>query len=695
MENELKILGRKICIDDRYYRVISIHEDLVTLCMLNTNKIIITYHNHLELRSQIRNHTIQLIDETINVIDISKMSDDEKFDYENKREFIAEFMRLYWPISSQITAKIKKPDFKILLEHHKLSNSTAWRLIRKYLQSGMQEISLIDQRRHRSPMSKPYNYTKKTGRPRSDKMIYGVAITPDVLRHFEEACNMYKTHKEATYFHAYLYMLDKHYSKTYGRDLVHVSASEKPTYRQFQHYISTRITKEEKDVQKMGRALARNDKRVLQSSARSGITRPGQLVEIDALEMDLTIVGTLDRGQYVGKPIVYMMVDVYSGAITAISVSFENNSIIGLTNLFINQFIDKHDYVKKFGIENFNEDLWPSEFIPEEVRCDRGADFKSDIFGQICKNLNIKRTLVTGATGSYKPFVEKKFGLLQQFLRPIAEHKGIVSRRYGDKSKQEATLTIEGFEKVLIEFVLYHNNKYNSYYQENISMLKDEDFDKTPASIWKFGSQINQPMMITQSNRKQYLYNLLLPKTAKLSRDGITYKWLKYMPTDKTTLKKMYSIQNKRISIDIRIDPRDVSTIYYLIDEMPIIAKINDQIPGMVDYMGMSWKEYEEYLQKRRKMDNIGKERNRITSANLSKICYKIFDEFQNDRHANTNDVRNKREIEKKFNNHKNRISRYIGDDAQNEKIMIESNEKIQQIPEQFKANLNFDIVDE
>ena len=73
------------------------------------------------------------------------------------------------------------------------------------------------------------------------------------------------------------------------------------------------------------------------------------MVEIDACEADVSLVSELDPDQAIGRPIVYFMIDVYSRIILAVSVAFDNNSILGITNLFLNLADDKQEYCKIHG----------------------------------------------------------------------------------------------------------------------------------------------------------------------------------------------------------------------------------------------------------------------------------------------------------------------------------------------------------
>lgn len=112
--------------------------------------------------------------------------------------------------------------------------------------------------------------------------------------------------------------------------------SQRPTYNQFYYYCSKHITEQEKDLIKTSAAEQRNNKRLLTSDSLHGVYGPGDMVEIDACEADVSLVSSADSNKTIGRPIVYFMIDVYTRAIIAMSVAFDNNSILGVTNLFLN-----------------------------------------------------------------------------------------------------------------------------------------------------------------------------------------------------------------------------------------------------------------------------------------------------------------------------------------------------------------------
>lgn len=128
--------------------------------------------------------------------------------------------------------------------------------------------------------------------------------------------------------------------------LVLLSEAERPTMRQFYYYANKQLTEQEKDVIKTSMQEQRNNKRLITSDSMFEVFGPGDMVEIDACEADVSLVSTFDPNKTIGRPIVYFMIDVFTRMILAVSVTFDNNSVLGITNLFLNLADDKLEYCK-------------------------------------------------------------------------------------------------------------------------------------------------------------------------------------------------------------------------------------------------------------------------------------------------------------------------------------------------------------
>ena len=129
---------------------------------------------------------------------------------------------------------------------------------------------------------------------------------------------------------------------------------------------------EENDAIKTSRQEQRNNKRLLLSDNLKGVTGPWDCVEMDEVEVDLSLVSVDDPKRVVGRPVVYVMLDLYTRLIVAVSIGFDNNSVLGFTNCLMNLADDKVEYCKKYGL-TITENIWPSGYLPKRIRCDRGA----------------------------------------------------------------------------------------------------------------------------------------------------------------------------------------------------------------------------------------------------------------------------------------------------------------------------------
>lgn len=251
-------------------------------------------------------------------------------------------------------------------------------------------------------------------------------------------------------------------------------------------------------------------------------------MEVDAWEADIYLRSEADPSKTIGRPYVYSMVDVCTGAIVAVSVAFENNSMLGLTNLFLNLFDDMERVAEKYGMK-IPAESFPSNFIPHIVRCDRGSDFISDKFEKLCRHLDINREPVTGATGSYKGIVEQSFNQFRMHTSGYLEGKGLIQKRYDSDHKETARLTKWDFTRLVLEFVVFHNNHILKDYLVGKKMV-DAGIQPSPVNLWKyFGDERFAPRPIPENGMNQILFDLLEEASATLSTGGIVFRDLKYM----------------------------------------------------------------------------------------------------------------------------------------------------------------------
>ncbi len=376
---------------------------------------------------------------------------------------------------------------------------------------------------------------------------------------------------------------------------------------------------------------------------------PGDLWEVDECEIDLSLVSVENPSVTVGRPIVYVMIDVYTRMIVAYSVAFDNNSVLGITNCFLNLLDDKQELCNRFGIQ-IGANEWPSKILPLRLRSDYGAEYISHAMDTICCKLGVAKELVSPATGSLKGQVEQLFHQIHAAQNSLLEGKGLIEKRYDSNHHQEAILNIQEFEAVLLTYIVGHNRKYMEKYPLTKDM-RQQNVEPCPIDLWKYGVSLNgSPRPIT--NEVMFRHSLLLPVKASVGRAGITFKGLFYINLqDEALLRDMYlaSTHGKKKLDSACFDPRNIGHLYYIREGKLMTASLNYKKTGMKEYEGMTLSEYNALHNKKKDDDAIGRETNLQMDIAIRDRQAKIVSEAQK-RHLSpsTENLRANRAAEKK-----------------------------------------------
>ena len=630
------------------YRIISLQERQLVLCRMDCTKLDLIVMPLDALKQLLLQGEGELITEDqFVVVEQDNLTGALRETFLKKKAAVQQAEALFAPTYLGLLSKTPKAQITNICKNAGIGKTTFWKAIRIYLQSGLNINSLLDNRRTHGTNIQEYH--TKTGRPAQDDVTSRLVITPDIEEQFEKGIAEYKSGRSQTLKNAYHFVLSTYYSEElYTEDGITFSLlpiTERPTFRQFSYYASKVMKKDEIDVIKTSRREQRNNKRLLLSDSLKNVFGPGDCVEIDETEVDISLVSSANREDTVGRPILYFMVDVYTRAIVAFSVSFENNSTLGLINCLLNLSDDKNEICKRYGMET-GEDAWIPAFLPKRIRCDRGSEYRGKQAERIFAELGITRELVTPATGSLKGVVEHMFHQFHQDINPHTEGYGQIQKRHDSKHHQQATLDINDFTAMVIAFVHKHNQSYMEQYPRTKEMYS-ENVNPIPLDLWQYGVRKHgNPRPI--GNPDQFLYSLMIPVTAKVSREGLTWKGLHYLNILDPHLRElMYSAGRNREAFEARMDPHSVDTLYYLHREKLMRAHLNPDKTGNADFAGMTMKEYESFYCEKKKQDKLGRERNLQIDVAAASVYHEIVLEGNSIKcnPANTNNlIENRRE---------------------------------------------------
>ncbi len=586
MLKEIKI-GDRIILFGKLYRILIKHRGLILMIEMNVDKMIFKWE-HETVLSAFLNRNEAVIDTSEETqYPIERLTDDEKASIRMIRDYIENALNQMYPNWDVLASKKTKPELRGLEEKIGCAKSTLVRYLRVYLQSGRNEYALIDKRRM-------YLGIPESQKLRGPKPKY---YDPDRIENDEELKEIFEE-----YYNRFLQNNEKLTIQAVYDEMVmerfENTVMAPPTYRRFRYFVNRRLEENNMTLKqaKMNARERRNNHRLLKGNAQSGVYYPGQMLEIDAVELDNYNVSLRDRSQLVGKGVMYCAVDVYSCCLVACWIGFENNSITGITDLLYTLLDDHTEEAARYGVE-LTPELFPSRFIPTSIRTDHGAEYESKEFSRMCKEMGINHHFVAPATGSLKGTVEQFFHQFQTLMKSQLVDAGETYRKYNSNHKKKATLTIEESRSMMYQFVKYFNRQIRPNYPYTREMI-ESGIAQCPMAIWEYGIRnIQSPRQVTDENRDMLYFALLRNDIPfRISGKGISYKGLYYWDESSWFLElsmKMNREGKKSAKISgIRYDPRLVDRIYRMENGRLVTIPLSFYRDEQKSFLGMSWKEY-------------------------------------------------------------------------------------------------------
>ncbi|TYC60279.1 hypothetical protein ETQ85_07225 [Zoogloea oleivorans] len=192
--------------------------------------------------------------------------------------------------------------------------------------------------------------------------------------------------------------------------------------------------------------------------ATDNIPGPG-FYEIDATYFQIQLVSRVTKSLLVGRPTVYLIVDIFDGVIVGYAVTLENPSWAVAALALYNCFSDKSATFSRLGLPFTSKD-WPCKHLPTVLRADR-AELVSNM-GQDFPTSGIRVEVTPSMTPIAKGTVEGKHSEMKKerpgrFNLPGRFNKAR-ERRQSD-GKKAAALDVLEFERILVEIIMDINGE--------------------------------------------------------------------------------------------------------------------------------------------------------------------------------------------------------------------------------------------
>jgi hypothetical protein len=417
-----------------------------------------------------------------------------------------------------------------------VQRKTIYRLLYRFWFYGQVRNALLKNYSAVGVENRIYTAEKRPGRK---PKFQGVLVSPSkLLSDIDKRCirvsyALYAKNKTSTIRSAYDKMLRKFYSekelsKNAENRIRLLPDSEIPTFSQFDYWGKQFFDDVETDRGRKGMTKWLKDCRQLSGTVRDWLRGPCHQFEIDATIADIYLVNSYSRRMLIGRPVVYIVVDSFSGMIVGLYVGLEGPSWNGARQALFNAFTSKVDFCARSGVDITPED-WDCHHLPHHIYADRGEMLSLAAEG-LATGLGVEMGTAPPYRPDWKPMVESRFGILND-LTGIRWLPGGVAAREKERGERDyrldATLNLKEFTQIIIECIL-HYNRYHRQPDRLTQAMMSDGVQPTPMGIWRWASEND---LIQANNRPdELIYLHLLPRErATVQKGGMLFRGMHYV----------------------------------------------------------------------------------------------------------------------------------------------------------------------
>jgi len=508
------------------------------------------------------------------------------------------------------------------------TKKTIYKFLRRYWQGGQTKNALLPLFDKCGAKGKDRKSSgKKRGRPSKIAQVTdlptGINVNTEIRDKFNRGIRLFYENAEGrTLQDAYQKTLEKFFHKGYDMlpngTLVPFlpPANELPTFRQFRYwYEKERNVAQALSVREGKRRYNLRHREVLGDSTQMAFG-PGSIYQIDATIGDIYLVSSLDRSRIIGRPVIYIVIDVFSRLIVGISVTLEGPSWVGAMQALENTANDKVSFCREYGIEISDED-WPSHHLPEMILADRGEleGYNAD---NLVNALNVRVSNTPPYRADWKGIIERNFRLSND--KAIHWVPGAVYKPHerGDADyRLDAVLDLHQFRKLMSFTVLDHNKDHRmDWYRMDEFMIQDH-VEPYPIDLWNWGIR-NRAGHLRKVSPDILKLNLLRTTEASVTYRGIRFEGLFY--SCDLALKEQWFIRARERGswrIPVACDPRKLDTIYLRLEDGRRIEPCY-LVDAEKTFRGRDWYEAIDYFEVRKQSKETAKSRKQQSKATLN-----------------------------------------------------------------------------
>lgn len=344
-------------------------------------------------------------------------------------------------------------------------------------------------------------------------------------------------------------------------------ALPEPSYKQFKRWYDNTHQKERTGRILKGDAIYEKDNRLTIGTSAAETWGPGSRFQIDATILEVALLSRHRHGDIIGKPVLYVVIDVWSRYIVGFYLGLTNASWAGAAMAIANSVQPKEDLLRKYGYDP-DEFPWEAYHLGAALLAD-GGELKSHRGDVLISEFNCTVETAAPHRADWKGIVEQRFHMTNVRIGPyVPGHVDISYRGRGAKDYRfSARLTLDDLTEIMIGLILEYNNTH-----ELTGLDLDPDADakgipKIPLNLWRFGfAHRGEPRSYDPNALRFAMMN---SDWASLTPSGIQYRGRFYSCPELLGSAVMSKARDGRIKVMISWDDRIVGEVYWHNGESP------------------------------------------------------------------------------------------------------------------------------
>jgi putative transposase len=283
-------------------------------------------------------------------------------------------------------------------------------------------------------------------------------------------------------------------------------------------------------------------------------TRILERVEIDHTPLDLIL---LDDELLIplGRPYLTLLIDVFSGCVLGFHLSYKSPSYVSAAKAIVHA-------IKPKSLDHMSIKLqhdWPCYGKFENLVVDNGAEFWSESLDHACREAGINIQYNPVRKPWLKPFIERFFGVINQFFLSGIPGKTFSNILEKEDYKPEKD-AIMRFSTFVEEF---HRWIVDVYHQDSNSRET-----RIPIKQWQQGFDVYPPLKMEDKEEQRFTVLMRISDERTLTRNGFKFEDLMYDSTALGDYRKRYPQTKGSVKKIIKVDPDDISSIHVYLEEL-------------------------------------------------------------------------------------------------------------------------------